>query len=417
MREMRRRRSCLQALALAGVFASAVFSSACGSSGDSGGASSSGTTSLSAAPASDKPIVVGAVTAESGFLSTYDAPSLKAFRMAIDDLNAHGGVLGRQIKLVEADMKSDPSLGRDAAKSVLAQKPALMLVSTDYDWASPAAQAASQAGVPVFSGAASTVQFGVQGIGPYAYSAGAADLNDGYIMADYAIKKGWKTADVLLDDSSTFTKGECNGFKKRYAELGGKIGEDLTFKQADTQIPAQVSALRSSPSSALVVCSFPPGGSSALKQIRAAGIDKPIVGFQGFDGTSWIKGVPDLTNFYFSAPSGLASGDDPRPEVQKFFDRYAKKYGPSPDSFVLGAYSIPQIWAEAVKQANSIDGEKVKEKLDGFKDFPTLAGPVTYTPEEHITMARPMVIQEYVGGKPHVVELAKPTATPPYALR
>jgi len=112
----------------------------------------------------DDAVVVGGAVALSGFIAPYDDPHKGAI-LAIDELNAAGGVLGKQIKWVAADTKSDPAQGANAAIDVLEQGAQLVIVTCDYDFGSPAAITAQSRGVMSFSLCAGDPKFGVQGIG------------------------------------------------------------------------------------------------------------------------------------------------------------------------------------------------------------------------------------------------------------
>src|SRR5690348_13919100 len=91
-------------------------------------------------------IVVGFATAESGFMQAYDKPAQDAAMIRIDEINKAGGLLGRQIKVVNADTKTDRAEGAKAGLEVLDKGAELVIVSCDYDFGAPAALAAQAAG-------------------------------------------------------------------------------------------------------------------------------------------------------------------------------------------------------------------------------------------------------------------------------
>ncbi len=126
-------------------------------------------------------------------------------------------------------------------------------------------------------------------------------------------------------------------------------------------------------------CSYAPGGPSAIRQMRAAGIDGAILTGESLDGDYWIGTVPDLSNFYV-VNYGSKYGDDPDPAVNDFFKRFEAKYGKKADvSYGLRGYSAVQAWADAANKAGSLDGYKVAAVLDTFDKQPLVIGPTTYT--------------------------------------
>ena len=187
---------------------------------------------------------------------------------------------------------------------------------------------------------------------------------------------------------------------KEVAGADGLLGED-TFLNGDASIAAQVTRITSLPKKPDVIffCSYAPGGPSAIRQMRAAGIDGAILTGESLDGDYWIGTVPDLSNFYV-VNYGSKYGDDPEPAVNDFFKRFEAKYGKKADvSYGLRGYSAVQAWAKAANKAGSLDGDKVAAVLDTFDKEPLVIGPTTYTKDLHIQTTRPMSIIGVTGGK------------------
>jgi branched-chain amino acid transport system substrate-binding protein len=189
----------------------------------------------------------------------------------------------------------------------------------------------------------------------------------------------------------------------RWKELAGDaglLGED-TFLNGDASVAAQVTRITSLPTKPDVIffCSYAPGGPSAIRQMRAAGIESAILTGESLDGDYWIGTVPDLSNFYV-VNYGSKYGDDPDPAVNDFFKRFEAKYGKKADvSYGLRGYSAVQAWATAANKAGTLDGAAVAAVLDTFDKEPLVIGPTTYTPDLHIQTTRPMTIIGVTGGK------------------
>ena len=165
----------------------------------------------SSAFAQDKP-VFGLVMSFSGWFQPIDADTIAGAKLAVDDINAAGGVLGQPIEIVEFDNKSEPPLGADGAIEVIGKGAKAILFPSDFDFGAPGAFVAQQKNVIAFSGA-SDPKFGVQGVGPLAYSISNAGQAQGALMAEWAFnEKGWKKAYVLLDNTIAYTKSLCGSF-------------------------------------------------------------------------------------------------------------------------------------------------------------------------------------------------------------
>ena len=350
----------------------------------------------------DKP-VFGLVMSFSGWFAPIDADTIAGAKLAVEEINAAGGVLGQPIEVVEFDNKSEPPLGADGAVDVIGKGAKAILFPSDFDFGAPGAYVAQQKDVIAFSGA-SDPKFGVQGVGPLAYSTSNASQAQGALLAEWAFKqKGWKTAYVLLDNTIAYTKSLCASFATRWKELAGEdglLGED-TFLNGDPSIAAQVTritGLRKKPD-LIFFCSYAPGGPSAIRQLRAAGVTAAIATGKSLDGDYWIGTVPDLSNFYV-VNYGSKYGDDPDADVNDFFKRFEAKYGKKADvSYGLRGYSAVQAWAEAANKAGSLEGAKVAAVLDTFDKTPLVIGPTTYTSKLHIQTTRPMAILNATSGK------------------
>ena len=364
-----------------------------------------------------KPIVIGLVMPYSGWFQPIDDATIKGALLAIDDINAKGGVLGRKLEVVEFDNKSEPPRGADGAIEVISKGATAILFPSDFDFGAPGAFIAQQKGVLAFSGA-SDPKFGVQGIGSMAYSMSMASQAQGALLAEWAYKsKGLRTAYVLLDNTISYTKSLCANFATRWKELAGAdglLGED-TFLNKDPTITPQTTrilALAKKPD-LIFLCTYAPGGPSAIRQLRAAGITQPILTGESMDGDYWTGTVPDLSNFYV-ANYGALNGDDPDATINAFYERYKTKFGKRADvSYALRGYSAIEAYAKAVTRAGSTEGAKVAAELDKFKAEPLAIGPTTYSSDLHIQLKRPMTIVEAQAGKFKAVTRYAPEQVPP----
>ncbi len=355
-----------------------------------------------AASAADKP-VFGLVMSFSGWFAPVDADTIAGAKLAVEEINANGGVLGQPIEVVEFDNKSEPPLGADGAVEVIGKGAKAILFPSDFDFGAPGAYVALQKNVVAFSGA-SDPKFGVQGVGPLAYSTSNASQAQGGLLAEWAFKqKGFKTAYVLLDNTIAYTKSLCGSFATRWTELAGKdalLGQD-TFLNNDPSIAAQITRITSlsKKPDLIFFCSYAPGGPSAIRQMRAAGITAAIATGESLDGDYWVGSVPDLSNFYVVS-YGSKYGDDPDAGVNGFFKRFEARFGRKADvSYGLRGYAAVQAWAIAANKAGSLDGAKVAAVLDGFDKQPLVIGPTTYTGKLHIQTTRPMEILNATNGK------------------
>jgi branched-chain amino acid transport system substrate-binding protein len=366
----------------------------------------------------EDPIVIGAAIAQSGAIAPYDDGPAKAMEIAIDEINAKGGVLGRPLKIIYSDTKSDIAYGATAAQDVIDKGGQMVVVTCDYDYGSAAASVADGAGLIAFSTCAGDPKFGPAGIGPNAFTMATGAPGQAVAIAEWAYnKKGWRSGYVLLDTTIAFDASFADFFTRRWTELAGAEGlaGNDTFGGEDPQIASQITRIKGLPKQPdfIVLSSFPPGGSSALRQLRAAGISQPVLASESWDGDYWLEAVPNLSDFYF-VTYGSVFGNDTRPAIVEFMDKFQKKFGERPvTSHALTGYSVIQGWTKAVEKAGTIEADKVREALETFVDEPLLAGPTTFTKDSHINMQRDLILLEVKGGKTgNVIDIVKAEQMP-----
>lgn len=363
---------------------------------------------VAGAQAADKEIVVGFATAQSGWMAAYDSPAQRAAHIRIDEINQAGGLMGRKIKVVEADTKTDRAQAAKAAMQVLDQGADLVVVSCDYDFGAPAALAAEQAGKISFFLCAEDVKAGIQGVGRNSFSASVLAAVQGATMAEWAHKKrNVRSAYVLLDTNIEYDKGICRGFDWMFPTLPGAaiVGRD-TFKNGDASIASQITRIKSLPKEpdAIMLCSYVPGGASAVRQLRAAGINSLILNGSAMDGSYWLNAVPNLSNFVVPV-QGSIYGDDPNPKVEDFNRKYTDKWGSRPASqYAYPGYILIDLWAKAAERAKAVDAAKVTPELEKMSNEPTLFGGRSFSTVIHHQNQAPMLIAEIKGGKPGVVD-------------
>ena len=387
----------IRMLWLAGICVAALVAAGCGGDDDSGGKSASG-----GGGDSSKPILVGAAVALTGDEAPFDEPPMQAFKQAADEVNANGGILGRKLNVVIRDMKSDPKLAARVTTDLVNKGAELVLTPCDPDLGAPGASVAQQKGIISFSLCEASARFGPQGIGKYVYTPSHITYLEGYVMAEWAQKRNLSRAFVIEDKTFAGYDGEvCKGFRTRWGELGGKtVGSD-TLSADDKSIASTVTRIKGSNPDFIYMCSQPPGSPGWIRQIRAAGLDQPILMATATDGSYWLKAVPNASNIFYPS-MGSIYGDDPNQRVNEFVKTFTQKQGKPPQTgYALFGAAVMDLWQKAVEQAKTTDAEPVRKQLDSFKNVETLVGATTYTDTAHIALDRPMLIMEVKDGKIH----------------
>ena len=350
------------------------------------------------------PILIGAAMAQTGFMAPFDGPALTTAQIAVDKLNAAGGVNGCQLKLTAVDTETNPDKAQQIATTFIAQGAKLLLVTCDADINLKSAQVANAAGVLVIAPCVGSTAMGPNNGLDLGYSLGSAVPGEAAIMAEYAFKKLGKTATLFKDMSISYTTSQCDAFATRFKQLGGKVKSIQQFNQTqagalDKPVTAQVAAAKLDKSGVIALCSYPGGGAQALAAIRNGGISTPVISGFGMDGAFWMGALPNLSNFY-DVTYASVFGDDPSKKVQDLLAAFKAKTGQAAGTsgLITGASSI-EAFAYAAKRAKSFDGKLLAAQFNKFVRIPLTAGPTSFTSTLHVNVNRPMAVLQVQNGK------------------
>ena len=358
--------------------------------------------------AADDGITIGMAVAFSGWMEAYDGEAAKMAQLWIEQTNAKGGVLGKQIKVITADTKTDRVEGAKAGKDLIDQGANLLLVSADYDYGAPAALQAQKAGVISTFLGASDPKAGVLGVGPLSFTANNAAQLEGAVMGEWGYdKKGFRKGYMLIDETIEYNKSICAGYEWAFPKKGGALVGQDTFKGLDPTISSQITrlsdAIRTGGVDNIMLCSTNPGAASSVRQMRAAGITLPIMSGTAMDGTYWLNSTPGLKDFYL--PVQALTVNDPRPAVSEITAAYTKKYSKPPTTqYAYPIYAFLELWAKAVTKTGTTEGKAVVAEINKSDKAETVLGPRTYTPKLHVQIGMPMTVVSYANDKETPVE-------------
>jgi branched-chain amino acid transport system substrate-binding protein len=400
--------------------ASALALSACGSSGGSSSttASTASSSSSSASSSSKAPITIAATLGLTGGLAYYDDSFLDGVKYAAQQFNAHGGVDGHMIRIVANDNATDLSQLVPKAQALIANHPTLLVTSSSDTTGIPAARAAQAAGQLVMSNVGPTT-YGSQ-LGNFVFNVSYGDPTVAAVMSEFAQQKGWKKVVLVSDTSIGYTKDVCSLFKTAFTRVNpsGVVAETTYDSTTDTTFPSQVSTVRgASGAQAVILCGLVNVAPTFIKQLRAAGVNLPILGEDALDGVSWTEPVPDMGQFYAVSigaedpAGGSLYSDNPNPTQLAFLKGFTKQYGAAKlIQDAVGGYEVVQVLAAAVEKAGGkTDSKSLAAALNTFKDVPSMMGPTTYSPSCHVAIGRPLAITEVVNHVGKYLETILPT--------
>lgn len=373
----------------------------CGSSGASNDPTSTGL---------PKEIVIGAAIAKTGYLAPYDG-NIAAIEQLVDETNAKGGIDGHKLTIVQADNRSDPQQAPVAAQKVIEAGADVLLLSCEALTAAAAAPVAEEHDKLNFSMCAGEPGYGPPYTGHLSFTGNPNFLSEVSAGAAFLRQQGIKRPFLMCDTAIVMGKAQCSAFEQVWEKLGGSIAGSADFANADESIASQISELKASGADAVVMASYPPGGAAAIKQIQAAGIDVPILGGSSFDGTFWLKGIPDPGKIY--ATSNGSAYDPPDRASARLF-KVLRRNGVNTDvsGTMLASYAGGQLIIDAIRETGSVDGNALADALEA-KPHRTIVGKLAFSKENHLG-TRTWPVYVYANGKPKLVAKVKPPFIPEY---
>jgi branched-chain amino acid transport system substrate-binding protein len=355
-------------------------------------------------------IVIGAAIAKTGYLAPWDA-NISAVEQLVAQTNAKGGIDGHKVRIVQADNRSDPQQAAVAAERVIEDGADVLLLSCEALTAAAAAPVAEEANELNFSMCASEPGFGPPTTGRLSFSANPSTASESAARSTFMYEKGFRHPFLLRDTSIIVGKADCDSFQKTWEHQGGKIAGSADFQNGDESIATQINDLKSSDADLVVICSYPPGGASAIKQIQAAGVDLPISASSAFDGTFWLKGIPNPDEIYMT--SNGSAYDPPNEATAKLFESLEEE-GVDTDvsGALLASYAAGQLMLNTVRETDSVEGDVLADSLEA-KPHQTIIGKLSYTKDDHYaTRSWPQYV--FSNGKPKFITEVRPRFIPSY---
>jgi branched-chain amino acid transport system substrate-binding protein len=348
-------------------------------------------------------INIGEVAAMTGNTATFGQSSHNGTQMAIDEANAAGGLLGKQLKLItEDDQSKQGEAGIVAKKLISRSKVSALLGEVASGRSLEMAPIAQAAGVPMISPASTNPK--VTEAGDHIFRVCFIDPFQGTVMAKFALSKGWKKVAILTDSKQDYSVGLTEFFKKYYTANGGTITGEQSYGSGDKDFKAQLTAIKAGAPDAIFASGYYNEVALVAKQARELGITAPLLGGDGWDSASLIEvGGKAMEGCYYS---NHFSNEDQSPAIQEFVKKYEAKHGAKPDAMAALGYDSAKILLDAIKRAGSVEGKALRDAIAATKDYPGITGKITL--DENRNANKPAVILMVKDGKVVYTETIAP---------
>jgi branched-chain amino acid transport system substrate-binding protein len=296
-------------------------------------------------------------------------------QMAVDWVNAAGGVLGQKLELVVYDDQGKPEQSIPLANKMIGQDKVAVAVSGGYSLPTRAAAPVFQkAGVPYF--AAYAVHPDVTTGGNWAFRGVTLGPPQGAMAAKFiADQFGKKRVSVITMDND-FGQSIGDGFKKAAPGFGLTVLKEYTYSLKERQFGAIVAAVKDDKPDVIFASGYFFVAGPLVSQLRAAGLTQPIVGSQAFDSMQFIGIAKEAAEGVFVV--GALGRDGKHADMEKFKAEFAKRAGHEMETVAANCYGAVMLVADAIKRAGSTDPKKIRDALAATKNFALLTGPMKY---------------------------------------
>jgi branched-chain amino acid transport system substrate-binding protein len=348
------------------------------------------------------PIVIGWAFDSKGDMAPFDGPALAAANIRVKQINAKGGVRGRSFRIVTCDtQRNNPARAKSCARRLLGQGAHIIFTTCDVDFATPVVQESINRGLLTIAPCIGTDQMGPKRFGAkgrLAFSFGNVAQDEGSAMAEYAYRRGWRTAGLGTNTLLVYFKNVVQAFDKRFTQLGGRIVARESYATGANNVRQAVSRLNGQRADVYVTSTAFGELPGFVSGLRSLGNRTPILNSWAGDGTYWATKSPQVTDYY-AVTYASVFGDDPNTGVR----RLARQVKAGTGGFVTGAAAIDGI-ATAIRRANgSTNGATLSAQLERFKKVPTLSGKVSFSGALHSVFGRQYRVIKIHNNKGRVV--------------
>ncbi|HJU93293.1 MAG TPA: ABC transporter substrate-binding protein [Pyrinomonadaceae bacterium] len=339
-------------------------------------------------------IRVGVFMSLTGTTANFGISSVNGIKMAAEEVNAAGGINGKQIELLVQDDRSDASEAATiVTKFVTQDQVHAILGEVASSRSIAAAPIAQNAKIPMLTPSSTNPE--VTKKGDFIFRSCFIDPIQGAAIAQFAAKTlGAKNAAIMVDRKNDYSTGLEEVINDVFTKMGGKIVATQSYQEGDQDFNAQLTSLKGANPEVIFVPGYYNDVGLIAKQARDKGITVPLVGGDGWDSTQlYAIGGKSLNGSYFT---NHYSPYDTDPKVTKFVDGYKAKYGSVPDALAATAYDAAHIMFDAIKRSKSLNGPDIRDALAATKDYPGVTGTVTFN--QNRDAVKPIVMIEIKDG-------------------
>lgn len=351
-----------------------------------------------------EPIKIGHYGSLTGKDASFGIVSRKGIMLAIEELNAAGGLLGRPVEYLVEDIQSKAGESATAVKKLLSRDKVIAILGGNPSSNSlEAAPLCQNARIPMM--AISSTNPKVTAIGDYIFRICFIDPFQGAVLGRFARESLHARRLALLTPVTPYGIGLSNELRMKFTSLGGEIVAEQKYAEGDKDFKAQLTTIRTFQPDVIAVPGYYTEAALICRQARELGLASIIIGGDGWEAPQLTGlGGRAVEDAYYS--TGF-SADNSAPHVREFVRKFRIRWdNENPDSTAALGYDAMMLYADAIRRAGTTDSPALRDAIAATKDFPGVTGRITIDRERNATKSA--VIMRVKNGRTEFVETVDP---------
>jgi branched-chain amino acid transport system substrate-binding protein len=349
-------------------------------------------------------LVIGHYGSMTGNTAHFGQDTDKAIRLAVDQQNAAGGVLGKQVRVVTLDDRGDSAEAANSVSRLIdVEKVVALIGEVSSSLSLAGGRVAQRRKIPMVSPSSTNPK--VTQVGDYIFRVCFLDPFQGKVMADFARNElKFERVAILKDVKNDYSIGLADAFRAAFTANGGQIVSEQSYSQGDTDFSAQLTTIKSANVQGIYVPGYYAEVGSIARTAQRLGLKVPLMGGDGWDAPDLFKIAGDaLDGSFFSnhfAPDAASA------KAQKFVTDFKTKYGQEPTGLGALGYDAAIVLFDAIQRAGKTDPESVRNALAETKNFEAVSGTISINKDRDADKSA--VILAIEGGKAKYRATVKP---------
>lgn len=321
-------------------------------------------------------IHIGGLAPLTGNVSIYGVSANKGAQLAFEEINADGGILGKQVQYDVEDEQGDNTEAVNAYNKLVSEGIVALLGDITSGPTEAVASLSVDDNMPMITptGTQLSLTEGRANVFRICYT----DPYQGEVLAQFAADNlGVKTVGVMKNNSSDYSQGVADAFEAKAQELGLEVVAVESYGEEDVDFNVQLTNMVSKAPEVLLISDYYEKAAMVASQAREIGVEATFVGPDGWDGV-----VEQIDKSQLGVVEGALfanhySLDDESEKIQNFINAYKEKHGENPSAFSALAYDAAYLFKEAMEKAGSTENQAVVDAIKGI-EFDGVTGKFTY---------------------------------------